>query len=198
MADNYPDTRVYANMIALELLPGGDLHRAQRLCLAGLERPTRPREYERILISAGRILTDPADAMKALKLAVRLLMQDIQKPDPDPFPFATRKSWLYKIRSLEDLAKVLYERAKSFHDDDGRAALKLRSEVLGMRRDLKAQMGSLGLQPGEEENRLYTAKTLDDILYQLVDPEAVLHEKKMMKSQVPLNSELMLQEMMSE
>jgi hypothetical protein len=198
MADNYPDTRVFANMIALELLPHGDFNQAQRLCLSGLERPTRPREYERILISAGRLLTDPTDAMKAFKLAVRLLMQHIHAPDPDPFPFATRQRLLYKIRSLEDLAKVLYERAESFHTDDVRVALKLRAEVLGMRRGLKAQMVSLGLQPGEEKNRLCTAKTLDDILYQLVDPEAVLHEEAMIKSGFPEDSEMIVEEMTSE
>ena len=183
MAGAYPDTRVYSHMIALESTPGGDLEKARQYSLLGLERPTRPRGYEVALIYAGRLLQDHTEAMKALQLAMELLSHPVQIPvDGDPFPFATRLRWIYKYQSLETVAAVFYERAQRMSNPtDARSLLKIRNEVLKFRRSLKSHLFALGVKPGEEEFRLFTPGTIDEMMFQLLDPEAVLEEEEMMK-----------------
>ena len=183
MAGAYPDTRVYSHMIALESTPGGDLEKARQYSLLGLERATRPRGYEVALIYAGRLLQDHTEAMKALQLAMELLSHPVEIPiDGDPFPFATKLRWIYKYQTLETVATVFYERAqRMLNPSDARSLLKIRNEVLKFRRSLKSHLFALGVKPGEEEFRLFTPGTIDEMMFQLLDPEAVLEEEEMMK-----------------
>ena len=186
MAGAYPDTRVYSHMIALELTPGGDLDKARHYCVLGLERATRPRGYEIALIYAGKLLQDHNEAMKALQLAMELLYHPIQTPKAgDPFPFATRLRWVYKYQTLESVAEVLYERARGMSNPgDAKECLKIRNEVLKYRRSLRPHLLAMGVKSGEEEFRLYMPGTIDEMMFQLLDPEAVLEEEEMMPNQL--------------
>ena len=175
----YPDTRAYTYMIALECTPGGSIEKARQYVVLSLERATRPRGYEVALISAGKLLLDHADALKALRLAIELLMQPV--PAEDVFLFASRLRLLYKVQTLEWVADVLRERASSLTDSaDARELLRMRDEVLLFRRGLKSRLRELGVRP-EEEDYLFAETTMDEIMYQLIDPEAVLEEEEMMK-----------------
>jgi hypothetical protein len=170
-------------MIILESTPGGDLEKARQYSLLGLERATRPRGYEVALVHAGRLLQDHTEAIKALQLAMELLSHPVQIPvDGDPFPFATKLRWVYKYQTLETVAAVFYERAQRMSNPgDARSLLKIRNEVLNFRRSLKSHLFALGMKPGEEELRLFAPGTIDEIMFQLLDPEAVLEEEEMMK-----------------
>ena len=183
MAGAYPDTRVYSHLVALELTPGGSLEKARQYTVLGLERATRPRGYETALIYAGKLLQDHTEAMKALQLALELLSQPLQKaPEADRFPFATRLRWIYKYQMLKSVADVFYERAQRMSDSaDARGLLKVRNEVMKSRRSLKMHLQMLGVKPGEEGFKLFTPGTIDEIMFQLLDPEAVLEEEEMMK-----------------
>ena len=182
MGGAYPDTRVYSHMVALELTPGGDLEKARHYSLLGLERATRPRGYEISLVYAGKLLQDHQEAMKALQLAIQLLSHPIRVPkDGDPFPFATRLRGIYKYQTLEFVADVLYERAQGMSNAmDARELLKTRDEVLRYRRSLKPHLTAMGVKPGDEEFRLYIPGTIDEMMFQLLDPEAVLEEEELM------------------
>jgi hypothetical protein len=46
---------------------------------------------------------------------------------------------------------------------------------------MKRQLRESGVQPGDEDYKLFTQTSIDDIMYQLLDPEAVLEEEGMMK-----------------
>jgi hypothetical protein len=163
-------------MISLELKPGGNQDKARQYCLAGLERPTRPREYERILIHAGSLLVDYNESFKTLTLAMELLMQGV---DSTTFSFALRRRWVYKFESMGVLAGVLFERSKWLGRDEARRFLKFRAEVMGLRRELRKMLEGMGVDV--EEGQLFSAGTLDEMMFQLLDPEAVLEEEDLMK-----------------
>lgn len=181
-AGAYPDTRAYSYMVALECAPGGDLDQARKYSLRSLERATRPRGYELALIHAGKLLLDHGEALKALSLASEMLMQPARvSNDADPFPFATRQRMLYNYRTLGTVAQVLYERTKDLPNEDAREVMKRRNEVLKFRYSMKPQLHALGVQPGDEEYKLFSQTSIDEIMYQLLDPEAVLEEGAIMK-----------------
>jgi hypothetical protein len=181
-AGAYPDTRAYSYMVALESTPGGDLEQARKYSLWSLERATRPRGFELALINAGKLLVDHGEAMKALSLAAELLMQPVCfSYEADPFPFATRQRLLYNYRTLEAVAQVLYERARELRNDDAKEVMKRRNDVLKFRYSMKRQLRESGVQPGDEDYKLFTQTSIDDIMYQLLDPEAVLEEEEIMK-----------------
>ena len=182
IAGAYPDTRAYAHMISLERTPGGNLDRARQYCLLGLERPTRPKGYELTLIHTGEVLHDYTDAMKALKLAVEIIVSDVEAPTNDPFPFATRQRWIAKYMALETVARVLLSRAKEMtHSSDARDIAKFRASVLAVKKEMKDRLTGVGSFPLDEQWKLFTTRSLDDILFQLLDPEAVLEEEELMK-----------------
>ena len=169
-------------MVALESTPGGDLEQARKYSLWSLERATRPRGYELALINAGKLLLDHGEAMKALSLAAELLMQPVRLPyEADPFPFATRQRLLYNYQALETVAQALYESTRELHNDGAKEVMRRRNEVLKFRYSMKQQLRELGVQPGDEDHKLFTQKSIDEIMYQLLDPEAVLEEEAMMK-----------------
>lgn len=190
-AGTYPDSRAYSHMIQLETRPGGNLENARQYCILGLERPTRPRGYEVALIHAGQLLLDHTEAMKAFQLAMQLLSQPILSSDPIvSFPFATRQRLLYKYQSLDILAEALCERAKStINVDDARMLNQFRLETLILRRALRPQLIASGAGRGEEEWKYFAPKSLDEMMFQLLDPEAVLEEEEMMKIRPAVGSE---------
>ena len=168
-------------MIALECTPGGDLEKARQYAILSLERSTRPRAYEVALISAGRLLQDHPEAMKALQLAIQLLMRPVPSSDPELFPFATKLRWIYKFQTLDWAAEVLNDRAGSMiNSADARELGRMRNEVLLYRRSLKPRLLALGVKPGEEGYK-FADGTMDEIMFQLLDPEAVLEEEEMMR-----------------
>ena len=179
-------------MAALQSTPGGNLEQARKYTLMGLERATRPRGYEVALINAGKLLPDHGEAMKALSMATELLMEPVCLPcEKDPFPFATRQRLLYNYRTLETVGQALLEKTKTLQAEDSKEAMRKRTEVLKFRYSMKAQLRVLGVQPGDEEHKLFTPKSIDDIMYQLLDPEAVLEEEVMMKdAQLQPSSEM--------
>jgi hypothetical protein len=82
---------------------------------------------------------------------------------------------------LETVAQVLYERAKELRNDDAKEVMKRRNEALKFRYSMKQQLRESGVQPGDEDYKLFTQTSIDEIMYQLLDPEAVLEEEGMMK-----------------
>ena len=169
-------------MVALQCLPGGDLEQARKYSLRSLERATRPRGYELALIHAGKLLLDHGEALKALSLASEILMQLARvSSDADPFPFATRQRMLYNYRTLGTVAQVLYVRTKDLPNEDAREVMKRRNEILKFRYSMKPQLHALGVQPGDEDYKLFSQTSVDEIMYQLLDPEAVLEEAAIMK-----------------
>ena len=184
IAGAYPDTRAYGHMIALERTRGGNLDRARQYCLQGLERPTRPKGYELTLIHAGQLIIDHTEAMKALGLALELLIQGTSELENhnDPFPFATKQRLIYKYQSLERLADALFFRAgKLPRASEAREISKFRAEVLVLRRKLKSRLASMGVAAGEESWKIFPYRDFDDVLFQLLDPEAVLEEEELMQ-----------------
>lgn len=169
-------------MILLETGPGGNLENARRYSILGLERPTRPRGYEVALIHAGQLLLDLEEAIKAFQLSMQLLAQPISSDPVNPFPFATRQRLVYKYQSLDLLASTLYDRGKaSVNVDDARKLHQLRAEALTIRRTLRPQLVAAGAGKTEEEWNYFAPKSLDEMMFQLLDPEAVLEEEEMMK-----------------
>jgi len=184
IAGTYPDTRAYGHMIALERTRGGNLDRARQYCLQGLERPTRPKGYEFTLIHAGELIIDHTEAMKALGLALELLIHGTSEPENhnDPFPFATKQRLIYKCQGLERLADALFFRAgKLPQASEAREISKFRAEVLVLRRKLKGRLTSMGVAVGEESWNIFPYRDFDDVLFQLLDPEAVLEEEELMQ-----------------
>jgi hypothetical protein len=181
-AGAYPDSRAYSHMIMLEMGPGGSLENARQYCILGLERPTRPREYEVVLVQAGQLLLDLGEAVKAFQLAMQLLAQSVSSDPVNPFPFAIRQRLAYKYRTLDLLASSVYDRAKATVDaEDSRALNQLRSEALTIRRALRPQLVAAGAGQTEEEWNYFAPMSLDEMMFQLLDPEAVLEEEEMMK-----------------
>jgi len=169
-------------MVALECTPGGNLEKARKYSLLSLERATRPRGYELALVNAGKLLVDHGEALKALNLASEMLMQPVRlTSDADPFPFATRQRMLYNYQTLGMVGQVLYERAKELQSEDAREVMKRRNEVLKFRYSMKPQLRALGVQPEDEDHKLFTPTSIDEIMYQLLDPEAVLEEAAMIQ-----------------
>jgi len=181
-AGSFPDSRAYSHMIALERTPGGNLEKARRYCVLCLQRPTRPRGYETALIHAGQLLLDHTEATKAFQLAFQLLSQPILPDQGSPFPFATKQRLTYKYQTLELLATSLFERSKTtVNAEDMRLLHQFRAEVLMFRRGLRPQLVAAGAGKTEEEWNWFVPKSLDEMMFQLLDPEAVLEEEEMMK-----------------
>jgi hypothetical protein len=184
VARAYPDTRIYSYLVALELMEGGSRNNAKRYTLDALQRPTRPRDYELALINAGKLVPDDGEALNALQLAYQLMAHPILLPgQTDRFPFATKRRLIYRYHNLERVASVLFDRAKAiFHSDDSNQILRLRSDVLSCRRSLKPHLLAAGVKEGDPEMTSYPRSlTLDDMMFELVDPEVVLEEEKMTK-----------------
>jgi hypothetical protein len=181
-AGAFPDSRAYSHMITLETTPGGNLDNARQYCISGLQRPTRPRGYEIALIQAGQLLLNHKEATKAFQLALQLLAQSYSPDYGTPFPFATRLRLAYKYQTLDMLANTIYERVKTTVDsDDARMLNQIRSEALNIRRGLRPRLVAVGVGQNEEEWNYVAPKSLDEMMFQLLDPEAVLEEEEMMK-----------------
>lgn len=180
MADTYPDTRIYSTMCSIELLRGGNRTKALRYALQGLERPTRPRGYELALIQAGRMLPDGDDALNAFQLAFQLLTQPFLLPgQSDRFPFATKRRLAYRLQALDNLAEALWFRAVHVVGGEGsRRFLQFRTEVLEARHSLKPECIKAGLINKNGEAIYKSAMTLDEMLFELLDPEVVLEEER--------------------
>src|SRR5436305_8478569 len=164
MAGAYPDTRVYSSLIALESTPGGNIQKAREYVVAGLERPTRPREYETALIYAGKLLLDDNEALRALKLAMELLaVPVVDNLEGHTFPFATKLRLLYKYRSLGDVVNVLYARTYNMNSNDSRQLFKIRDDVRGFQASLGKQIMKMGVKHGEEMYTLYSPGSIDEM-----------------------------------
>src|SRR6202022_1781562 len=109
-------------------------------------------------------------------LALQLLTAKVVEGE---FEFANRLRWVYKLQCLEELAGTILERAKSLPSVESRMWLKFRADVLAVRLELRRQLKGV-IKPGEEEARLFVTGTLDEMMFQLLDPEAVLEEEEMM------------------
>ena len=191
VARSYPDTRIYSYLVSLELMEGGSRNQAKIHCLDALQRPTRPRSYELALINAGMLLPDDGEALNALQLAYQLLAQPVLLPgQSDQFPFATKRRLVYRYHGLERVASLLFDRAKTMYENaDSKEILRLRSEVLTVRRSLKPHLFAAGVKEGDPEMTSYPRTlTLDDMMFELVDPEVVLEEEKVKKLRGPLRT----------
>jgi hypothetical protein len=191
MAPSYPDTRIYSYLVALELMEGGSRAKAKRHCLDALQRPTRPRNYEYALINAGMLFPDDGEVLNALQLAYQLMAQPVVLPgQSDQFPFATKRRLVYRYHGLERVASVLFDRAKTmFENAESRQILRLRSEVLSFRHSLQPQLFAAGVKEGDPEMTSYPRTlTLDDMMFELVDPEVVLEEERMKTLRRPIRS----------
>jgi hypothetical protein len=180
MADTYPDTRICSTLCSIELLRGGSRTKALRYALQGLERPTRPRGYEMALIQAGRLLPEADDALNAFQLALQLFNRPIVLPGQnDRFPFATKRRLAYRLQGLDHLAAALWFRAVNVVGCEGsRRFLELRTEVLDFRHSLKPECIEAGLIDKDGEAKYKSPMTLDEMLFELVDPEVVLEEER--------------------
>lgn len=179
-------------MIALECTKGGNLDRARRYCLLGLDRPTRPKGYEMTLIYAAQVLPDYTEAMKALRLAVELLMYGIHDvPANDPFPFATIQRWVEKYTGLTKAAAVLLCKAREMtNSSEARELAKFRAAILTVKKELMNRLRSVGIEPDDAQWRVFSSRNLDDILFELLDPEAVLEEAELMRIRTPVREEM--------
>jgi hypothetical protein len=182
LADAYPDTRPYSAMITLERTTGGNLDRARQYTLRGLERATRPRGYEMILINAGAVLPDSIEGMKALRLALELLVSGIQQVQSDPFPFATIQRWISNYLALKNVSEVIRLKARDIaNSTDARDLAKFRATVLAVKKEVKNRLQEKGVDVNVRKVGIFPSRSLDDILFQLLDPEAVVEEEELMK-----------------
>jgi hypothetical protein len=185
LAGAYPDTRASTALAQLECCPGGDVHRARKYCAVGLQRATRPRGYEVALIYAGKLLPALNEAASALQTALDLLVKPVipvlGARREDRFPFASKQRWIYKYQTLGFLAEVLRERCSGVSSEYAREMNRIREQVLLVRWELKKKLEKMGI-PGVQENfKCFLPTTIDEMLFELLDPEIILEQEEFMK-----------------
>ena len=187
IAGRYPDTRAATALAALESTYGGDVEKARRYCVAGLQRPTRPRGYEMALIYAGKLIPDIYDAVNALQTAMDLLVSPVipvlDEMGKDKFPFATRQRWIYKYQNLQFLADVIRQRGGRQSDFTyAREMMRIREQVLLVRREVRKKLEELGMVSGQDDCKFFYPGTIDEMLFELLDPEVVFEQEEFMRS----------------
>lgn len=186
MVGSYPDTRASTALAALECTYGGDIEKARKYCVTGLQRATRPRGFETALIYAGKLIPDIHEAVNALQMAVDLLVAPVisaaDEMGKDRFPFATKQRWIYKYQNLQLLAQVIKQRGLSQNNSTyAREMMRIREQVLLFRRDVKKKLEELGVS-GQETFKLFYPGTIDEMMFELLDPEVVLDQEEFMKN----------------
>jgi hypothetical protein len=185
LAGAYPDTRASTALAQLECSPGGNVHRAKKYCAVGLQRATRPRGYELALIYAGKLLPDITEAASALQTAMDLLVYPVipvlGERQEDRFPFASKQRWIYKYQSLKFLAEVLRERCSGASSEHAREMNRIREQVLLVRRELKKKLEGMGFRGVQEDFKFFYPTTIDEMLFELLDPEIILEQEEFMK-----------------
>ena len=187
IAGRYPDTRAATTLAALECTYGGDVEKARRYCVAGLQRPTRPRSYETALIYAGKLIPDIYDAVNALQTAMDLLVSPVipvlDEMGKDKFPFATRQRWIYKYQNLQFLADVIRQRGGRQSDFTyAREMMRIREQVLLVRRGVRKKLEELGVVSGQDDFKFFYPGTIDEMMFDLLDPEVILEQEESMRS----------------
>ena len=136
------------------------------------------------LIYAGKLIPDIHDAVNALQTAMDLLVSPVipvlDETGKDKFPFATRQRWIYKYQNLQFLADVIRQRGGRHSDFTyAREMMRIREQVLLVRREVRKKLRELGMVSGQEDVKFYPC-TIDEMLFDLLDPEVILEQKEFM------------------
>jgi hypothetical protein len=137
------------------------------------------------LIYAGKLLPDINEAASALQAALDLLVRPVipvlGEGGEDRFPFASKQRWIYKYQSLRFLAEVLRERCSGASSEHAREMNRIREQVLLVRRKLKKKLEEMAIPGVQEDFKCFHPTTIDEILFELLDPEIILEQEEFMK-----------------
>src|SRR5271156_3443252 len=169
LAVTFPDTRPHNAVIFVEKeLEEPDISAIQAYLYMALKGEFNTRGYGEVLTDAVRFLEDHDQVMEAMKLATKFMVVPLPiEGEPDPFPFATRRRLLTRYKGLKGLITVVQKRLPEMTASEQGALSQLIIKLETYSKTMEQSLQRAGYLIGE------TWANLDDILYDLVDPETV-------------------------